>query len=652
MTASLLARRPTHRSHQWRPAGRLRWSTRADLILAVVCFLLGQIEVATYDDGAQVVLVLSAALATLPIAWRLRAPLAATVVMAASWLIFHLWSGVDDEPFFELAFLPVIYSLGAHPSLKRAIGGLAVLFAVLAVTELSDLGFIGLQFAVLWLTGRGAYAYHRQSAHLRTLAHRLADERDASERLAVTQERQRMAGELHDTIAHAVSVMVLQAGGAEQMVRHDPDRARVALGAVRDNGREVIAQLQRVVRLLRAPADRPKPEADLPTSTPAPAGWTHRLIGSIWADVVLALVVVLFSDAQMTHIGSLRAIPVPIAISATAAFLAIVIRRRLPLTALLIATTTTVAELLVFASAIGFASVAAMMLAMYSMAAHTATRRSIPAAVSAVVLTCVLVLLKVGPDGAVVAAVWLGMPWFAGRHVRMYRRRAEQVRRLTTRLAQERDARQRLAVLDERARVARELHDALAHAVNVMVLQAGAAEAVLIPSPERAREAIRAIESQGRQACTDLCHLLGILDCDDVSPRAPQPSLNRLETLLDQARQAGLSVTLLVSGRPARLPAGLDISAYRIVQEGLTNTLKHAGPVPTNVILDYQPDALDIEIRNPATSQPCQLDEHGGHGLLGMRERTTLYGGTLEAGPCPDGGFRVRAHLPLDPAIA
>jgi signal transduction histidine kinase len=616
-------------------------------VLALVCFVLGQVEVAMNDTGAKAVLVLSAALSTLPIAWRSRAPLAAIVVIAVSWVIFHVWGGVASEPFFEFAAAPVIYSLGAHPSLKRAIGGFAVLLVAVAVTDLRSLGFFGFQFAILWLAGRGVWAYRLQSVQLRALVHRLEGEREASERLAVTQERQRMAGELHDTIAHAVSIMVVQAGGAEQMVSREPDRARAALIAVQDNGREVITQLQRVLRLLRRTTDTSKSEGDLPLSVPAPV-LRNGLVRSIWADVLLALFVVLLADPQVAHIDPLSGIPVQIAVSSVAAFLAVVIQRRVPLIALLIAATTTVAELLLFGVVVDFASVAAMMLAMYSVAVHTATRRSIAAAATAVVAVCVLVLIKVGADSAMLAAVWLTTPWFAGRHVRTYRSRAEQLQILTTRLAHERDARARLAVLDERARVARELHDSLAHAVNVMVLQAGAAEHALISTPDRARNAIHVVETQGRQAHEDLQHLLGLLDSDCVSPRTPQPSLNRLEALF---AEAGLPVTLQVSGNPPRLPADLDISAYRIIQEGLTNTLKHAGPVPTTVVINYQPDTLGIEIRDPGISRPPRPHYEGGHGLLGMRERTTLYGGTLETGPSPDGGFVVRAHFPLDPAV-
>jgi signal transduction histidine kinase len=244
----------------------------------------------------------------------------------------------------------------------------------------------------------------------------------------------------------------------------------------------------------------------------------------------------------------------------------------------------------------------------------------------------------------VLSAVWLGIPWFGGRRVRTYRCRAEELRTLAVRLAHEREARARLAVLDERARVARDLHDSLAHAVNVMVLQAGAAEQVLLPSPDRARDAIRTVESQGRQAHDDLCRLLGLFESGTCVPRAPRPSLTQLDILI---AGAGLPVDLRVCGRPAKLPAGLDISAYRIVQEGLTNILKHAGPVSSTVTLDYLTDALDIEIHNSCNTSPSPTG-CGGHGLVGMRERASLYGGVLEAGPSRDGGFVVRAHLPLD----
>jgi signal transduction histidine kinase len=607
--------------------------------------MLGQVEVATDDVGAEAVRAMCVAVATLPIAWRSRAPLAVTVAVATSWVIFHVWGGFVGEPYFEITALLVIYSLGAQPVLKRAAGGLAILLVAVAVTDIRDLGFFGMLFALVWLSSRGVQTYRFQATQLRASALELRRGREAAERLAVAQERQRIAVELHDTIADAVSIMVVQAGGAEQLVSDEPDRARAALAAVQDTGRAVIAEFRQVLRLLRTSPKTPGSDFDSPVLVPAPAWWGRRpVLRSIWADVVLALFVGLLADPQMTHLDLGSGIPLPVAASSVVAFVTVVIRRWVPLAALVIATTTSVVELLLFGTAAGFASVVAMLLAMYSMAAHTATRRSVPAAVAVVVALSVVMMMKVGADGATILVVWLGIPWFGGRRVRTYQRRADQLRVLTVQLAHERDARARLAVLEERARVARELHDSLAHAITVMVLQAGAAEQVLTSSPDRAREAIRAIESHGRQAHDDLCHLLGLFDSDARGFHGPQPSLTRLDALF---AEAGVPVTLKVSGWPARLSVGLDISAYRIVQEGLTNTLKHVGPVATTVTLDYQDEALAIEIRNQGNGRPAQTTGQGGHGLLGMRERATLYGGSLETDRGPDGGFVVRALLPF-----
>jgi signal transduction histidine kinase len=185
--------------------GRLRWSPRADVALAGVCCALGQLEVAVI--GPDLVRMLSAALATLPIAWRQRAPLAASAVFAASWAIWHLWSGVIGVPFFMLAGLPVIYSLGAHQRLGRALAGAGTMLVALSATDIRSLYFFAFQFVLLWGSGRGVRTYRLQSERLRALATRLEGEREISERLAVAEERQRIASELHDTIAHAVSLM-------------------------------------------------------------------------------------------------------------------------------------------------------------------------------------------------------------------------------------------------------------------------------------------------------------------------------------------------------------------------------------------------------------------------------------------------------------
>jgi signal transduction histidine kinase len=236
-----------------------------------------------------------------------------------------------------------------------------------------------------------------------------------------------------------------------------------------------------------------------------------------------------------------------------------------------------------------------------------------------------------------------------GRAVAAYRRQGTELGVLAQRLARERDARARLAVLDERARVARELHDSIAHAVSVMVLQAGAAEQVLDSTPAQARAALQAIQDVGRDALDQLGTLLGLLEpTDDRPPLTPRPGLAELERLLDTVRQAGLPVRLATLGEPVPLPAALDGAAYRVIQEALTNALKHAGAAPTNVTVRYAPDGVHLDIVDAgpwASSRPT-----GGHGLAGMRERVAHHGGRLHAGPAAGGsGFAVSAFLPHAP---
>lgn len=240
-----------------------------------------------------------------------------------------------------------------------------------------------------------------------------------------------------------------------------------------------------------------------------------------------------------------------------------------------------------------------------------------------------------------------GATWWFSDAVRISRERQVQLAARTLQLEQERELNARRAVLDERVRIARELHDVVAHHVSLMGVQAGAARRVLSRDPARAEEMLSAIEGTSREAVTELQRLLGFLRREDDDGLAPQPSLQHLDVLVSQMRDAGLSVDLQREGMVRPLPPGVDLSAYRIVQEALTNTLKHAGPAQAVVTLRYGPRALDIDVSDDG--QPdANGSQHGGNGMLGMRERVALLGGRFEAGPRPDAGFRVRAHLPLD----
>ena len=210
----------------------------------------------------------------------------------------------------------------------------------------------------------------------------------------------------------------------------------------------------------------------------------------------------------------------------------------------------------------------------------------------------------------------------------------------------ERDVAAREAVVEERARIARELHDAIAHNVSMMVVQAGAERRVLEPSNDSTRDVLETIEKIGRGALTEMRRMVGMLRSDASDPLAPQPSLDDLTTLVAQVREAGLPVDLRVEGERRSLPVGIELSAYRIVQEALTNALKHAGGAHAIVNVRYGTESLELEIIDDGHGAPAPVSS-GGHGLVGMREPVALYGGRLDAGRRPSGGFAVRVLLPI-----
>ncbi|MGY1807754.1 sensor histidine kinase [Blastococcus sp. SYSU D00669] len=209
------------------------------------------------------------------------------------------------------------------------------------------------------------------------------------------------------------------------------------------------------------------------------------------------------------------------------------------------------------------------------------------------------------------------------------------------------EARARVAVAEERARIARELHDVVTHHVNLVVLQAMAAQGLLDRDPARVRGRLEVIERSGREALTEMRRLLGVLRDDDVRrPLAPQPGVDDLDDLVGSAAASGLDVGLAVSGTPRRLPTGLGLAVYRIVQEALTNAARHAGGARVGVSLRYEPEVLDVVVLDDGGETAAAVPG-GGRGLLGMRERVAAYAGTLETGPADGGGYAVHARLPL-----
>ena len=290
------------------------------------------------------------------------------------------------------------------------------------------------------------------------------------------------------------------------------------------------------------------------------------------------------------------------------------------------------------------------MCALYALAVWTDTRRFLIGI--AVLVTGNLAAYAASPGNFNDTAVFTWVPILAMVLVRGAVRgrelRAEALAARAALLEREHELRAHEAVAEERARIARELHDLVAHNVSVMVVQAGAERHALGPDQASTREALTSIEQAGRQALVEARRLLGMLRRkDDGSELEPQPSVDHIDVLVEQIERAGLPVTLAVEGEQAPLPAGVDLCAYRIVQEGLTNALKHAGPAHAEVVLRYAPRALDVEVRDDGRGPARANGDGAGHGLIGMRERVALYGGALEAGARDGGGFAIHAHLPL-----
>ncbi|MCZ7438113.1 sensor histidine kinase [Micromonospora sp. WMMC241] len=297
--------------------------------------------------------------------------------------------------------------------------------------------------------------------------------------------------------------------------------------------------------------------------------------------------------------------------------------------------------------------VLACLVAVYSAAAHT-PYRSVALATVPVAALLVAVLrewMSVTVPGEYLPFVLLA-PLVAaagGHHV--WRRRAGEDRRRLDAEAHAREEALREAVAGERARIARELHDVVTHHVSVMVIQAGAARSVLATTPGQAREALLAVEATGRSALTELRHVMGLLSgAASDGPEAPQPGIESLPALVGRMDDVGVPVRLTVSGEPRPLSPGVGLTAYRVVQEALTNVVRHAPGAVAEVDVEYSPETLRIEVRDDGPAAPVETGAAGGRGLIGLRERLAVYGGTLRAEARPGAGFRVEALIPLEAA--
>ena len=374
--------------------------------------------------------------------------------------------------------------------------------------------------------------------------------------------------------------------------------------------------------------------------------WRRRPLA---ADALLALAVLGVTLLPLVRAGGCGCEPTPPWGYAlvTAACLPLVWRRRFPF---LVALTTGLLTAVHGATPLlepplPFAG----LVAIYSVAAHATRRWAVAAAVTATVVIAVTVAID-WPEADVedlsILYLTFATAWLLGDANRSRRDRTAELEARAADLERTQAAETRRAAVEERTRIAREMHDVLAHSVSMMVVQAEAGPVVVRSDPARAVAAFDAISATGKQALVDLRRLLGILREDDPAPLAPQPGVAQIPELVERARRT-LDVDLAMGPLPEELPRDVDFAAYRIVQEALTNVVKHAGPARVSVSLEADGGALRIEVADDGLGSP---EPGSGRGLLGMRERAGAVGGTATAGSRAEGGWAVRAELPLEPA--
>ncbi len=382
-------------------------------------------------------------------------------------------------------------------------------------------------------------------------------------------------------------------------------------------------------------------------------------VDTFWAVLLFGVGMLWYAEVSLGTGSRIAALPVILALCTTVA-----LRRRAP------------EKMLVLATACGVVQLAldlepnpadlALLLIVYNAAANASrgySRFALAGAFSATALAS-LRWPNENESGwqAFISTTFVTIPfvlaWVLGDSMRTRRAYWAQLEERAARLEQEREAQAKVAVAAERARIARELHDVVAHNVSVMVVQADGAAYVMDASPEQARQALETISGTGRQALAEMRRLLGVLrtgEPGEESDYVPQPDVEQIDELVEQVRRAGLPVDFKVVGSPRQLPSGVELTAYRIVQEALTNTRKHGGPdVGASVRITYFDDGLGLLVEDDGRGSRREMYEDGGadgrgHGLIGMRERVGMVGGTLDAGPRPGGGFRVSALLPLKP---
>jgi len=590
-----------------------------------------------------------------------------------------------------------LYSAGRFVAGPRGLAGAVFAMAVLvatrtafdpAVQRAGDVILTAIAVSVPLLVGRWVRGQVLLQRELGEKAQRLERERERDARHAAEEERMRIAADLHAAVADGLSLIVRQARELQRLQSAGEHAAAGELFArIAAASREALADVRRVLGVLRHDGEAPRlapPTADAgdglakatATATagkpaispvapapggaaPAGAGIDRRRRWSRWSPrqaardtldrmLVAAILVAAEIELAVTAPGDKLALAALIAVAIVSPLLW---RRRRPeLVAGAVLGAAAVQSAAVGLDAFPVASIAALICASYGVGAYSERRMAIAG----------LVLFTLGaaahaavfyPDGVVPAILGgAAVPWIVGRTVRGQRQLTGELHESALRGERARQQQARAAMTAERARVARELHDAVAHNISVIAIQAAGAIAIAEREPARAAQIAELIDAVAREARAELGRLVGPLSAGEGGPAAPHPSLARVEGLAVRTRDSGLAVELHVEGKPATLPAGVDLAAFRIVQEALANATKHAGGARAWIVVRYEERAVEVEIGDdgcPVNGTSTPPAPSSGHGLMGMRERVALYGGTLDVGRRPEGGFLVRARLPI-----
>ncbi|MGI9098531.1 MAG: DUF7134 domain-containing protein [Solirubrobacteraceae bacterium] len=677
---------------------RMKPSSRGDALLAVVLTVVGEIEMllGLAHDGDPLVSALAVPVTTLPLAWRRDVPLLPLAAIAGVLLIQASLDGflVGQAVTPVAALALALYSAGRHVAGARGLAGAAGAVAVVVATRVgfdpavrrpADAVLTLMAVTSALLVGRWVRGQVEFQRELDEKAERLRRERERDARHAAEEERVRIATDLQAAVAGGLHEITRQAQELpDRLLAQDHAAARSLLASIAATAREALADVRRILGILRrdgqaarltppvadpfagiddgasATASDPAWRADSDAATgvagASEAGgrrrWSLPLPGYGAPGLDRLLVAALLVGAEIELVvaapGDVRLVA---ALTAVAIVAPLLWRRQRPVTvALAVLGAISIQSTLLGLDSFPVFDIAAVTCAAYTIAAYAERRTAVTGLVLAA-LGAAAHAAAFYPDG-VIAALLGGvvLPWTVGRIVRGHRLLTRQRQEEAADIERARAREARAAVTAERMRVARELHDAVAHNISVIAIQAAGAGGVVERDPDRAAQCAALIVAVGREALAELGRLAGLPSGGAAD--SPAPSLARVDGLAMRARDAGLPVDLRIEGEPATIPAGVDLAAYRIVQEALANASKHAGAERAWVIVRYDADAIEVEIgddgRGANGAQPARSG--GGHGLIGIRERVALYGGTLDVARRSGGGFLVCARLPLGDA--